>query len=78
LEFNGAAPGEVAKVILKAGEVAKVILKAGEVAKAFTSDNNEKPDLRYVVGSDATSVIEKRKSMSEREFSKYMSQNILG
>ncbi|HET7391157.1 MAG TPA: hypothetical protein VFJ51_10070 [Nitrososphaeraceae archaeon] len=68
MEFNGAAPGEVAKVILK----------AGEVAKAFTSDNNEKPDLRYVVGSDATSVIEKRKSMSEREFSKYMSQNILG
>jgi hypothetical protein len=58
LEFNGAAPGEV--------------------AKAFTSDNNEKPDLIYVVGSDATSVIEKRKSMSEREFSKYMSQNILG
>jgi len=62
LEFNGAAPEEVAKVILK----------------AVTSDNNEKPDLRYVVGSDANSLIEKRKHMSEREFSKFMSQNILG
>lgn len=52
---NGTAPEEVAKVILK----------------AVTSDNNEKPDLRYVVGSDANSLIEKRKSMSEREFSIY-------
>jgi hypothetical protein len=59
---NGAAPEEVAKVILK----------------AVTSDNNEKPDLRYVVGSDANSLIEKRKHMSKREFSKFMSQNILG
>jgi NAD(P)-dependent dehydrogenase (short-subunit alcohol dehydrogenase family) len=59
---NGTAPEEVAKVILK----------------AVTSGNNEKPDLRYVVGSDANSLIEKRKRMSEREFLKFMSQNILG
>jgi hypothetical protein len=59
---NGTAPEEVAKVILK----------------AVTSGNNEKPDLRYVVGSDANSLIDKRKRMSEREFLKFMSQNILG
>jgi NAD(P)-dependent dehydrogenase (short-subunit alcohol dehydrogenase family) len=59
---NGTAPEEVAKVILK----------------AVTSDNNEKLDLRYVVGSDANSLLEKRKTMSEREFSKFMSQNVLG
>ena len=59
---NGTEPEVVAKVILK----------------AVTSDNNEKPDLRYLVGSDAQSLIEKRKSMSEREFSEFMSQNILG
>jgi short-subunit dehydrogenase len=59
---NGTEPKEVAKVILK----------------AVTSDNTEKPDLRYLVGSDAQSLIEKRKSMSEREFSEFMSQNILG
>jgi short-subunit dehydrogenase len=59
---NGTEPEEVGKVILK----------------AVTSDNNEKPGLRYLVGSDAHSLIEKRKSMSEREFSEFMSQNILG
>jgi NAD(P)-dependent dehydrogenase (short-subunit alcohol dehydrogenase family) len=59
---NGTEPKEVAKVILK----------------AVTSDNTEKPDLRYLVGSDAQSLIEKRKSMSEREFSEFMSQNIFG
>ena len=59
---NGTAPEEVAKVILK----------------AVISDNNEKLDLRYVVGSDANSLLEKRKTMSEREFSKFMSQNVLG
>ncbi len=48
------------------------------VAKAVTSDNNEKPDLGYVVGNDTHSLVEKRKSMSEREFSDFMSQNILG
>jgi NAD(P)-dependent dehydrogenase (short-subunit alcohol dehydrogenase family) len=59
---NGTAPEEVAKVILK----------------AVTSDEDEKPDLRYIVGSDANSLIEKRKSMPEREFLRFMSQNILG
>lgn len=59
---NGTGPEEVAKVILK----------------AVTSGNNEKLELRYVVGSDANSLIEKRKSMSEREFSEFMRQNILG
>ena len=45
---------------------------------AVTPDNREKPDLRYLVGSDAHSLMEKRKSMSEREFSGFMRQNILG
>jgi NAD(P)-dependent dehydrogenase (short-subunit alcohol dehydrogenase family) len=50
-------------------EVAKVILKA------ITSIT---PDLRYLVGSDANSLYEKRKSMPERKFLEFMSQNILG
>jgi len=50
-------------------EVAKVILKA------ITS---LRPELRYLVGSDANSLIEKRKSVSERQFLEFMSQNILG
>jgi NAD(P)-dependent dehydrogenase (short-subunit alcohol dehydrogenase family) len=50
-------------------EVAKVILKA------ITSIT---PELRYLVGSDANSLIEKRKSVPERKFLEFMSQNILG
>jgi NAD(P)-dependent dehydrogenase (short-subunit alcohol dehydrogenase family) len=52
-------------------EVAKVILKT------VTLDDKE-PDLRYVVGSDANSLLEKRRNMPEREFLKFMSKNILG
>jgi NAD(P)-dependent dehydrogenase (short-subunit alcohol dehydrogenase family) len=50
-------------------EVAKVILKA------ITSIT---PDLRYLVGTDANSLIEKRKSVPERKFLEFMSENILG
>ncbi len=50
-------------------EVAKVVLKA------ITTIT---PDLRYLVGSDANSLMEKRKSMPERKFLEFMSQNILG
>jgi NAD(P)-dependent dehydrogenase (short-subunit alcohol dehydrogenase family) len=50
-------------------EVAQVILKA------ITSIT---PDLRYLVGNDANSLIEKRKSVPERKFLEFMSQNILG
>jgi NAD(P)-dependent dehydrogenase (short-subunit alcohol dehydrogenase family) len=50
-------------------EVAKVILKA------ITSLT---PELRYLVGSDANSLIEKRKSVPERKFLEFMSENILG
>jgi NAD(P)-dependent dehydrogenase (short-subunit alcohol dehydrogenase family) len=50
-------------------EVAKVILKAITFAT---------PDLRYLVGGDANSLIEKRKSMREKEFSEFMGHNILG
>ena len=50
-------------------EVAKVILKA------ITSIT---PELRYLVGSDANSLIEKRKNVPERKFLEFMSQNILG
>ncbi|HXT84790.1 MAG TPA: SDR family oxidoreductase [Verrucomicrobiae bacterium] len=49
-------------------EVAKVILNA-------ITSNNE-PDLRYVVGNDANSLLEKRKSMSEREFLKTIHKNV--
>ncbi|HEY6537098.1 MAG TPA: SDR family oxidoreductase [Candidatus Nitrosocosmicus sp.] len=49
-------------------EVAKVILNA-------ISSNNE-PDLRYVVGNDANSLLEKRKNMSEREFLKTIYKNV--
>jgi hypothetical protein len=35
-------------------------------------------ELRYLVGSDANSLIEKRKSVPERKFLEFMSQNILG
>jgi len=50
-------------------EVAKVILKA------VTSQNKE-PDLRYVVGSDAKLLLEKRRNMQDREFLRLMSKNI--
>ena len=50
-------------------EVAIVILKA------ITSTT---PDLRYLVGSDANSLYEKRKSVPERKFLEFMSENILG
>ena len=50
-------------------EVAKVVLKA------ITTIT---PELRYLVGIDANSLIEKRKSMPERKFLEFMSQNILG
>jgi len=50
-------------------EVAKVILKA------ITSIT---PDLRYLVGSDANSLYEKRKNVPERKFLEFMSENILG
>jgi NAD(P)-dependent dehydrogenase (short-subunit alcohol dehydrogenase family) len=50
-------------------EVAKVI------HKAITSIT---PELRYIVGSDANSLIEKRKSVPERKFLEFMSENILG
>jgi len=33
---------------------------------------------KYLVGSDANSLIEKRKSVPERKFLEFMSQNILG
>jgi hypothetical protein len=43
------------------------------ILKAITSIT---PDLRYLVGSN--SLIEKRKSVPERNFLEFMSQNILG
>ena len=49
-------------------EVAIVILRA------ITSIT---PDLRYPVGSDANSLIEKRKNVPERKFLEFMSENIL-
>jgi len=43
--------------------------------KAITSIT---PDLRYLVGSDANSLYEKRKNVPERKFLEFMSENILG
>jgi short-subunit dehydrogenase len=48
-------------------EVAKVILKA------VTSD---KPDFRYVVGNDAVTTLEARRSMSDREFQNLIKKQI--
>ena len=48
-------------------EVAKVILKA------VSSDNR---DFRYVVGNDAVTTLEARKSMSDREFQNMMKKQI--
>jgi NAD(P)-dependent dehydrogenase (short-subunit alcohol dehydrogenase family) len=45
--------------LMHPSEVAKVILEA------VTSD---KPDLRYIVGKDASTMIEKRRGMSDKEF----------
>ena len=46
-------------------EVAKVILQA------VTSDN---PDFRYAVGKDAATMLETRRSMSDREFQDLITQ----
>jgi NAD(P)-dependent dehydrogenase (short-subunit alcohol dehydrogenase family) len=53
-----------------AEEVAKVIFRAAISSK-------EEHDLRYMVGSDAESVMEKRKEMTDREFFDFMCKNIL-
>ena len=53
-----------------AEEVAKVILRA-----AATSSKER--NLRYIVGSDAESLTEKRKNMADREFFNFMCKNIL-
>jgi NAD(P)-dependent dehydrogenase (short-subunit alcohol dehydrogenase family) len=45
--------------LMHPSEVAKVVLEA------VTSDN---PDLRYTIGKDASTMIERRKNMSDREF----------
>ncbi len=52
-------------------DVAKVILKAVTL-------HDKEPDLRYVVGSDANSLLEKRKTMQDSEFLNLMYKNILG
>ena len=49
-------------------EVAKAILEA------VTSDN---PDFRYVVGKDATMIIEARKNMLDREFQNLIKKQYL-
>jgi hypothetical protein len=48
-------------------EVTKVILQA------VIADN---PDFRYVVGKDATGILETRRSMSDREFHNFMKKTI--
>jgi hypothetical protein len=53
-----------------AEEVAKVILRAATSSK-------EEHNLRYIIGSDAESVTEKRKSMTDKEFFNFMYKNIL-
>jgi NAD(P)-dependent dehydrogenase (short-subunit alcohol dehydrogenase family) len=55
---------------ITAEEVAKVILNAATSSK-------EEHKLRYIIGSDAESVIEKRKKTTDREFFNFMCKNIL-
>jgi len=50
-------------------EVAKVIIKAVTLY-------DKEPDLRYIVGGDANLLLEKRRTMQDREFLKLMSKNI--
>ena len=54
---------------IAADEVAKVILKA------ISSTN---PDLRYVVGNDATGLLESKKNMTDSKFRKFMMRNFFG
>jgi NAD(P)-dependent dehydrogenase (short-subunit alcohol dehydrogenase family) len=53
-----------------AEEVAKVILRAA-------ISHSEEHNLRYIVGSDAASLIEKRRSMTDREFFNFMCKSVL-
>jgi NAD(P)-dependent dehydrogenase (short-subunit alcohol dehydrogenase family) len=53
--------------MLHPSEVAKVILQA------VTSEN---PDFRYVVGKDATAIIEARRNMSDREFVNFIKRQL--
>jgi len=53
-----------------AEDVAKVILRAATSYK-------EKRNLRFIVGSDAELLTEKRKNMADREFFNFMCKNIL-
>jgi len=55
---------------ITAEEVAKVILRAATSPK-------EERNLRYIVGSDAESLTEKRKNMADKEFFNFMCKNIL-
>jgi hypothetical protein len=49
-----------------------------EVAKAIVQAISiEKPELRYVVGSDAVSLLGARKNMPYSEFQKMIIQNII-
>ena len=48
-------------------DVAEVILKA-------VKSNN--PEIRYLVGNDAISLIEKRKNMSDKEFENWIKESL--
>jgi hypothetical protein len=50
-----------------------------EVAKTIVQAIlTEKPEFRYLVGSDAVSLLEARKNMSFSEFQKTIIQNVTG
>ena len=46
---------------------------AEAILKAFNSNN---PEIRYLVGNDAISLIEKRKNMSDKEFGHWMKESL--
>jgi short-subunit dehydrogenase len=49
-----------------------------EVAKTIVQAiSNEKPEFRYVVGTDAVTLLEARKNMPYSEFQKMIIQNII-
>ncbi len=51
--------------VIHPSEVSKVVVEA------VTADN---PEFRYIVGKDATMIIDKKKNLSEREFEQFIKE----
>ncbi len=51
--------------VIHPSEVSKVVVEA------VTADN---PEFRYIIGKDATMIIDKKKNLSEREFEQFIKE----